>query len=308
MLKKVISGNSSLIEIVDVSAGSIAGESASPLQLLKFQGAESDPLSTLWFAAGLDGTSRSDTYIINLFHKALSRGLFNVAADVYLTPMLNPFGVKNGSRLNLENIDLLKNFPCEGNKVEKLAKETSTIMRWAQLVKPRAVITFSSGEPMIRCENIPENVVERLAEISEKSVWGKQNIVEANSMPSVESIMNAGNNNPSGSSSYLAAYAQFLEENNAVEVAEQIKPNENWESTFGLWCAQQGFGWIHFGLTDSKKSFEDVAQEEWRTCVGPALKWLSEGLRFNPPKEETPALPKLQVIPVLEMPPEFANL
>lgn len=301
MLRKLSSGKSSLVEMVDVATGSMAGETASPLQLLKFNGFENDPSSTLWFAAGLDGTSRSDTYVINLFHKALMKGLFNVAADVYLTPMLNPFGVKNASRLNIEGIDVLNNFPSEGNTVSKFARETKTVMRWMEMTKPRAVITFSAGEPMIRCENIPEAVVERLSEISEKSVFGRDILLESNKTPNIaEQSLSAP--------AYLTAYAQFLEQNNASEIAEQIKPNANWNSTFGLWCAQQGVGWIHFGLTDSKKSFEEVAQEEWRTCVGPALKWLCEGLRFNPPKEENSGMPKLQVIPVLEMPPEFANL
>ncbi|MBS1984563.1 MAG: hypothetical protein JST16_10365 [Bdellovibrionales bacterium] len=73
------------------------------------------------------------------------------------------------------------------------------------------------------------------------------------------------------------------------------------------WCAAQGIFWIEISLDDSKKSFDEVRETDWKKSIGPCLKWLLEAERFNPPKEEPFSLEHL-IVPALEMPPEFAHL
>jgi|GEM_PF-1799877 len=75
----------------------------------------------------------------------------------------------------------------------------------------------------------------------------------------------------------------------------------------GDWCKANGICWIEFSIEDSKKSFQEIAESDWKKHIGASLKWLCEGPRFDPPKEEEPSLKHL-IVPVLEMPPEFANL
>ena len=75
----------------------------------------------------------------------------------------------------------------------------------------------------------------------------------------------------------------------------------------GSWCQRQGIAWIEFSVEESKKNFQEIAETEWKKHIGSALKWLAEGHRFNPPKEE-PLIMKHMIVPVLDIPPEFANL
>lgn len=79
---------------------------------------------------------------------------------------------------------------------------------------------------------------------------------------------------------------------------------ENMENSFGSWCVSQGISWIDFRIDSTKKAFEDVKDSDWKPSFGPAIKWLLEGFRFNPPVEE-PAYELPQVIPALEMPPNL---
>lgn len=72
-------------------------------------------------------------------------------------------------------------------------------------------------------------------------------------------------------------------------------------------CAEQSILFLEISIDDSKKTFDEVRDSDWKKNIGPALKWLVEGERFNPPKEEPASLEHL-VVPALEMPPEFAHL
>jgi hypothetical protein len=73
------------------------------------------------------------------------------------------------------------------------------------------------------------------------------------------------------------------------------------------WALAQEIIWIELFVDETKKTFEEVREGEWKSSVGPALKWLIEAERFSPPTVETDALEHL-VVPALEMPPEFAHL
>lgn len=74
-----------------------------------------------------------------------------------------------------------------------------------------------------------------------------------------------------------------------------------------VWAEDQGIRAIQFVIDETKKTFDEVRESDWRKHIGPALKWLVEGDRLNPPKEEPLNLEHL-VVPALEMPPEFAHL
>jgi hypothetical protein len=106
--------------------------------------------------------------------------------------------------------------------------------------------------------------------------------------------------------SELPSYAAGTE---PVELDEDQNPlaKPHLEKCIGPWAVAQGASWIDFCIDRKVKVFDELKTAAWKSNLGPALKWLVEGTRFNPPKEEElPPLPK--VIPPLEMPPEFANL
>ena len=268
-------GSSKLIEMVDVSNNDLLNEGASPLQLLRFFGLSCELESSLWFVGGQMGNTKADAYMMNLLQKALQKGNFSLATDIFVTPVMNPTGWLKNLKTNSRGIDLTANFPTVVNTSSSavLAPETLSMMRWADTIRPKAIVTFSTSQQMIRYKNVPANIVERLKEISERPAY------EFGTEPAL--------NNDQG----------------------EVLPLQDVSGALGAWICEKypEAAWIDFCVIDSKKSFEEVAQEEWKLHVGPALKWLCEGLRFNPPKEE-PITNKLQVIPVLDMPPEFANL
>lgn len=76
---------------------------------------------------------------------------------------------------------------------------------------------------------------------------------------------------------------------------------------FPKWCQSEGILWVEITIDDSKKTFDEVRELDWRKNIGPAVKWLLEADRFDPPKEEPINLDHM-IVPALEMPPEFAHL
>jgi hypothetical protein len=86
--------------------------------------------------------------------------------------------------------------------------------------------------------------------------------------------------------------------------------SESFISSFpGLkkYAEDHGLLWIEFLMEDTKKTFDEVREGEWKKSVGPALKWLLEADRFDPPKEE-PLPIEHMIVPALELPSEFAHL
>ena len=166
-------GASKLIEMVDVSNNDLINEGASPLQLLKFFGTQSDTESLLWFVGGQAGNTKADAYIMNLLQKSLQKGSFALATDLFLTPVLNPTGWLKNSKSNSRGIDLLENFPTLNTEFNppQSCIETLAAMRWAETIRPKALVTFSAGQQIIRYKNVPANIVERLKEISERPIY-----------------------------------------------------------------------------------------------------------------------------------------
>lgn len=259
-----------LLEIVQPDMESSLSKSDDlPLQLFFFRGHEPEDKTALWFTGGFQGATKADSHILGLLQKAVSKGTFIAQPDLYLTPVVKAMSEKN-SRYPKGSGSL---FPTAQNTqtITESHPQVSTLMRWTHKIQAKAMISFSVGTPMIRYLNAPSDVVNRLSEIAERPAF---------------------------------AFGTEPEEKNEDGT---LIPRQNMESSFGQWCTEQELVWIDFSINATLKNFEEVAQNEWRSCVGPALKWLTEGLRFNPPKEES-LLPKLQVIPTLELPTEFANL
>ena len=223
----------------------------------------------LWFLSGFYGAGKADAQIAALVARAVERGAFESKVDLFMTPICNPTASKSAK--NWQGEDLTKVFGSE-TPTDLKSVEAKSLLRWIDYIKPRAIITFSIGESMIRHQNVPTDVIRKLGEISE-----------------------------------LETFAVGEEKQRSNEDGEVIA-REDLANSFPAWCAQyRDVAWIDFCLDESRKKFEVLRDEEWRPSVGPALKWLSEGARFNPPpEEEKPQLP--DVVPVVELPPEFANL
>jgi hypothetical protein len=190
--------------------------------------------------------------------------------DIYMTPIVNPSSLSKIPLQNEKKIDLSKDFSSDEN-AQPQALESKTLIRWAKSLQPKAIVTFSVGTPKIRYVNTPVEVVQKLSELSEKPF-----------------------------------YAFGSEPQDSNDEGELL-PLEDISNSFGAWCAANGMAWIDVMVDGAKKNFDELRDSDWRPAFGPALKWLVEGFRFNPPKEENEySVP--QVIPALEMPPEFANL
>jgi hypothetical protein len=189
-------------------------------------------------------------------------------ADIYLSPLVNP--ALNPKSIKPGTVTALQQeFSNEASSF--VSTEAKTLKRWFERIQPKCVVTFSSGNSWIRHQNLPPDLVEKLGILTERGVFA------CGSEP-----------------------LPMDSDGNAME-----RPNI--DQSFGAWAASQGCAWIDFALDTSRKNFDEVREQDWKSSLGPALKWLLEGPRFAPPKEPEPVeLPK--VIPALEMPPEFANL
>jgi len=273
MTTRLLNPTWNLKEFIQVGPESFDNQPTLPLQLLERSlNKEESAEASLWLMGGFQGTGKNDSQILNLVLRAVQTGTFSPAVDLFLTPVVNPTSRGAAPRLNKKGENLSAVFEQSAEDIQQSGPlEIRTLLRWMKSVNPKALITFSTGLPMIRYLNTPVEIMRKLSEISD-----------------------------------LEAHVVGTEPQEKDE-DEQLLPREALEHSFGSWCATQGVCWIDFCIDRNKKAFDDLKESDWKTSVGPALKWLVEGFRFNPPEEEQPALlPK--VVPVLEMPPEFANL
>jgi len=245
------------------------------LQLFKWKGKNREDNSALWFVGGLEGAAKADSFILHLFQKAVTKGIFGPHPDLFLTPVGHPlssdrkYNPGNGKPTD----PALKGFPdsTDGSLPADACIENFTLSRWALHALPKALVTFSNGTSKIRYRNVGEDVVSKLSELAERPAY------------------------------------PFGEEPEERADDGSLIPRQSIEHTLGAWLALKDVLWIDFSLSATLKNLDEVAVGEWKSFIGPALKWLVEGLRFAPLKEDE-FLPKLEVIPALEMPPEFANL
>ena len=265
-----MSGTQQLLEIVNVkdSQEKIGAELG---QLYKFSGAKEDRENALWFIAPSLSPLRADSFVANLLQKALMKGSFSPQAEVYFSSIV---GTRKSGRSFDDNGGLLFNgFPTQKNPEKDIPLNAlrKTLLRWGSMLQPRCIITFTLGRAMIRYNNVPTNIIDKLADVCERPVYpfGQEPIE--------------------------------LDEDTGVQYKQDI------DSSFGQWCTENDIAWLDFTLDATQKEFEEVVQAEWKNFVGPSLKWLTEGLRFQPIVEDDP-LADIEVIPALDMPPEFANL
>ncbi|NCN26181.1 hypothetical protein GW915_01275 [bacterium] len=265
-----MSGNHQLLEIVNVKD---TQQKIGPelLQLYKFKGKKEDKENALWFLAPSLSPLRADAFVSNLLQKAFLKGSFNPQAEVYYASMI---GSRKSERAHEDNGGpLYEGFPTKAYKEEgqSLNAFRKTLLRWGESFSPGCIITFSVGRPMIRHNEVPNNIVDKLCDICERPMY------------------------------------VFGQEPYELDEDSGVQYKQDTATSFGQWCSEREIAWIDFTLDGQYKTFEEVVQNEWKTFVGPSLKWLTEGLRFQPIEEHDP-LADIEVIPALEMPPEFANL
>lgn len=266
----VLKKNWKLVEFVDLGSDSLDAGGTRIMQLFHYK-VEKDNLqeNSLWFMAGFYGPAKGDSTVCSLLQKAITKNLFSVDNELFLTPSVF-------SKTDDSSPELDVSYHSFDKEAETPSANTpngaATLMKWFANRKPRAIVTFSVGQPFIRVKNCPDFVVDTLRSVSERAVY------------------------------------EFGTEPQMLDIdGITLIPREDVEASFASWCAKNGASWIDFSVDGSLKSFDELVQQEWKTSIGPALKWLIEGPRFNPPKEES-GIESIEIVPVLEMPPEFANL
>ncbi len=237
-----------VLEIVDLNGDHFYNEGSAPLQLLKINGKKAADQKPLWFVGGVGGGAKLDAMLIQLLQKALQSGIFTAAPDIYMTPVLNPVA-QGDVRTEAMN---------------------ATLLRWAEFIDPKSVISFTSGPELIRQVNTPKDVYEKLATITERIVY------DIGAEPEV-----------------------LADDGNPI-------PYTKIENVLKSWVSEKEVSWIDFTLPKAKRSFDELRDLDWKVKLGPALRWLVEDLRFNPVQLPPPV--SHTIIPALELPPEFANL
>lgn len=265
----VLKKNWKLVEFVDLGSDSLDAGGTRIMQLFHYKvDKENLQENSVWFLSGFYGPSQGDSTICALLQKAITKNLFSVENELFLTPSVFSDTDDSSPELDVS----LHDFRLEKDRPSPQTPHgPATLMRWFNQRRPRAVVTFSVGQPLIRVKNCPDFVVDSLRNVSERAVY------------------------------------EFGSEPEVLDLDGSSIPRENVEAYFAAWCTAHGASWIDFSVDANLKSFDELVQQEWKTSVGPALKWLIEGSRFNPPKEES-GIESIEIVPVLEMPPEFANL
>jgi|GEM_PF-4107629 len=157
-------------------------------------------------------------------------------------------------------------FTLLSHKSESSRLLRESIEKWYRQIAPSFVVTISAGEPAFYHSNLSDTIVEHIVEFSERPAYS-------------------------------------LEEYKSQGSAQKQK---NFSTEFGDWVSSQDIAYLHFSVDESKKSYDELAQNEWRALVGPALKWLVEGQAVQPELEDQ--VDGIEIIPPLEMPAEFLNL
>lgn len=266
----VLKKNWKLVEFVDLGSDSLDAGGTRIMQLFHYKvDKENLQENSIWFIAGFYGPAKGDSTICSLLQKAITKNLFSVDNELFLTPSVFSKTDDSTPEFDISHHD----FAHEGSVPNpKTPSGAATLMKWFAQRKPRAIISFSVGQPFIRVKNCPDFVIDSLRNVSERSVY------------------------------------EFGTEPQVLDMdGSTLLPREDINPTFAAWCTRQDAAWIDFSIDTHLKSFDELVQQEWKTSVGPALKWLIEGPRFNPPKEES-GIESIEIVPVLEMPPEFANL
>lgn len=267
-----------LVELVEIAESLGDLEMGSPLQLLRWDGKNPEGQGPILIVSGFSGTQRPDAAAGQLLQKAVASGVFNPFSTLYFCPMTNPTSQGKNCHLNYEGGDILYDFPTstkESSSDLPQSLESKTLQKWIEMAKPIAVIALVSEARAIHHANCPSDIVEKMKKLSERDLY------EVGQYP-----------------------AQTEEEIRAG--TPKISELHQMDRALGKWVAEKGMHYLEVAFDPKKKSFDDI-REDWKSCVGPALKWLLDDPRFNP-QEEIMAFPLPNVIPTLDLPPELANL
>lgn len=281
-----------LLEMVQLSDDPTDSQAGAPLQWLSLGGAEPEQQEPILVIGGFQGATNNDNRILQLMKKAFSSGIIEPTSDIYLCPIINPSSKSRSPHLNSDGVDLMNAFPSSEATAEDLAKlplELKSLISWVERISPKAIVTLDSGENFINHSDINEELLEKIAALAEREV------LELGETPEVEDNTEVV---------YNALGVAINTSSQLQHEREGVK--RNWERNIGVWCAEKEIPWINFSINSNKLSFDEL-KEDWRLNLGPAMKWLFEGPRFNPPAEE-PEIPSPTVIPTLELPPELMNL
>jgi hypothetical protein len=268
----------SLVELVEIAESLGDLEMGSPMQLLRWEGKNPEGQGPIMIVSGFSGAQRPDAATGQLLQKAIANGVFNPFSTLYFCPMANPTSQGKNCHLNHEGVDVLYDFPTSAKESSSdlaQGKESMTLQKWINHVKPIAVIALTSEIRGIHHTNCPSDIVEKIKKLSERDVHE------------------------------LGQYPELSDEEIRAGT-QKVNELHQMDRALGKWVEENGMHFIQFSFDPKKKSFDDI-REDWKSCVGPALKWLLDDPRFNPQEDLlTFALPN--VVPTLDLPPELANL
>ena len=270
-----------LLEMLHIGDDPMDSDSGAPLQWLKFSGTQPDAQGPIVILAGFSGSARNESRILQLLQKALSNGIISTVSDLYLCPIVNPASQSKAPHLSHRGNDIFNDFPTLKDKSASdigQSFEVTQLLRWISKVQPKAILSLQADKCCINHFGASDDILEKLSTLSERPVL-------------------ALGERPKLSEEEQRELAKMPEEEIVVH---------NYDKNLGQWCHENGIIWINFSVDAAKKDFEEL-REDWRLNTGPALKWLLEGPRFNPPVEE-PFFLTPTVVPSVELPPELMNL
>ena len=270
-----------LLEMLHIGEEHSDTDVGAPLQWLKFSGTQPDAQGPIVIIAGSNGPARNESRILQLLQKALSNGIISSVSDLYLCPIINPTSKSRAPHLNAKGSDIFNDFPTQKDKSASdigQSFEVTQLLRWINKVQPKAVLSLQADKGYINHFGCAEEILEKLTTLSERPVLD------------------------------LGERPKLTEEEEAdkSKMPEEEIVAHNYDKNLGQWCSENDIIWINFSVDGAKKDFEEL-REDWRLNTGPALKWLLEGPRFNPPIEE-PFFITPTVVPSVELPPELMNL
>ncbi|MEO5666703.1 MAG: hypothetical protein ABIR96_01455 [Bdellovibrionota bacterium] len=270
-----------LLEMLHIGDDPTDTDSGAPLQWMKFAGTQPEAQGPIVILAGFNGPARNESRILQLLQRALANDVITTVSDLYLCPIVNPTSQSKAPHLNCKGNDIFNDFPTKKNKSASdigQSFEVTQLLRWINKVQPKAVLSLQADKCLINHFGCSDDILEKLTTLSERHVLGL------------------------GESPKLSEE----EERDLAKMPEDEVIAHNYEKNVGEWCNENDVVWINFSVDGAKKDFEEL-REDWRLNTGPALKWLLEGPRFNPPVEEPFFITPI-VVQSVDLPPELMNL
>ncbi len=267
-----------LLELVQIAEELSDLEMGSPMQLLKWAGRNPDAQGPILVLTGFSGTHKPDAVVGQLFQKAIQSAVVTPFSDIYFCPMANPTSQGKNAHLNFLGSDVLYDFPTAkptSSSDHKPSLESQTIQKWFEKVKPIAVISLVSEVRGIHNSGCPTEILEKIRKLSEREIFA------------------------------LGEYPELSEEETR-QGQQRICDLHQIDRSLGQWIEEQGVPYLQLSFDPKKRSFEDI-REDWKSCIGPAMKWLLDEARFIP-QEESIVFSLPNVVLTLDLPPELANL